>query len=77
MLAIFYSSNMRFRSDGDQMELERGFIGDKLKTSKRVFWAPVEVSHDHFLVTPPSHFTPRKVKGQIDALNRYQWNLYW
>jgi hypothetical protein len=27
---------MRFRSDGDQLELERGFIGDRLKTSKRV-----------------------------------------
>ena len=63
MLAIFYSSNMRLRSHGDQMELERGFIGDKLKNLQESFWAPVEVSHDHFLVTPPSHFTPQKVKG--------------
>jgi hypothetical protein len=22
-----------------------------------------EVSHDHLLVTPPSHFTPQKAKG--------------
>jgi hypothetical protein len=36
MSVIFPSSKMRFKSDGDQPKLERGFIGDKLKTSKRV-----------------------------------------
>jgi len=25
----------------------------------------MEASHDHLLVTPPSHFTPQKVKGLL------------
>jgi len=41
-----------------------GFIVDNRKPP-REFNAPLEVSHHHFLETPPSHFTPQKVKGYV------------
>jgi hypothetical protein len=31
----------------------------------REAWAPLEVSPDHLLITPPSHFAPRKVRGLV------------
>jgi hypothetical protein len=35
------------------------------KKPPREFSAPLEVSHDHLLVTPPSHFTPQKVRDFV------------
>ena len=26
---------------------------------------PLEASHDHLLITPPSHFIPQKVRGWV------------
>ncbi len=28
----------------------------------------LEASYDHLLVTPPSHFTPQKVRGWVGVL---------
>jgi len=39
-LAVFISPKKDFRSGGDQLELKRAFIGNKLKTSKRAFGLP-------------------------------------
>ena len=56
---------VRWRSAGDQS----GFIEDN-KIPPRELGTPLEASHDHLLVTPPSHFTPQKAKGWVDRLNK-------
>jgi len=38
------------------------------KETEEYFWdikAPLAVSHYHLLVTPPSHFTPQKIRGYV------------
>jgi hypothetical protein len=32
---------------------------------QREILSPLEASHDHLLITPPSHFTPQKFKGFV------------
>ena len=39
-------------------------MGD-IKKPLREFWTPLEVSRNHLLVTPPSHFIPQKVIGFV------------
>jgi hypothetical protein len=34
----------------------------KMKNPQKDINTPLRVSHDHLLITPPSHFTPRKVE---------------
>jgi len=51
---------MHFRSDRDPLEKSYLRAGIK-KASKRDPKPLLEASHDHLLVTPPSHFTPQKV----------------
>jgi hypothetical protein len=56
-VAIFTLLKKHSRSDGDQCCLKDN------RKPLREFGTPLEVSHDHFLVTPPSHCTLQKVKG--------------
>ena len=51
---------VRWRSAGDQSCL----MGDD-RGPLREFETPSEASQDHFLVTPPSHCTSRKVEGFV------------
>ena len=39
--------------------------------------SPLEASHDHLLVTPPSHFTLQKAKGQVNGFTRLRRNGDW
>jgi len=61
-VAIFILLKRHFSSDGDQCRLKDN------REPLREFGTPLEVSHDHLLVTPPSHFTPQKVSGFVDGL---------
>jgi hypothetical protein len=56
---------VRWGSEGDQNCL----IADN-RGPLREFKTPLEVSHDHFLVTPPSHphFAPQKFEGFVVGL---------
>jgi len=54
---------MRFGSEVIAWNSNVDLLGEKLKTYKRVIGTPMEVSYHHLLATPPSHFTPQKVKG--------------
>jgi len=40
-------------------------IRNKSKNLQESSWAPLEVSHDHLLITPPSHFTLQKVRDWV------------
>ena len=64
MLGIFYSSKMRFRSDGDQREIGP-YCAHESKDLQKGITTPLEVSHDHLLITPPSHFRLQKVRGLV------------
>jgi hypothetical protein len=60
--------NKHFGSDGDQQEIRSVFVEAQTKILQENFGPPLEVSHDHFLVTPPSHFAPQKVRGFVVGL---------
>ncbi len=45
---------------------------DSAKHPQREILSPSEVSHDHLLITPPSHFTPQKVRGLVSEFTRLQ-----
>jgi hypothetical protein len=67
---------LRFAEDRLQVRLRSAGTqkGDLLginKKPRREFLAPLEVSHDHLLITPPSHFTPQNTKGWVDGLINY------
>jgi len=50
---------------------------EQIKNLQETFWGPLEVSQDHFLVTPPSHFTPQKVEGfVVGKLATAEINIY-
>ncbi len=51
---------LRWRSAED-----RAILWDELKNLQKGITTPLEVSHDHLLATPPSHFPPRKVGGFV------------
>ena len=61
-------------SNEDAIQVRWGSAGDRvalLKINKKPpkgFKTPLEASHHHFLVTPPSHFTPQKVEGFVVGL---------
>jgi hypothetical protein len=65
---LFNSLKKHFGSDGDQQEIRSVFIEARTKILQESFGPPLEVSHDHFLVTPPSHFTPQKGEGFVVGL---------
>jgi len=65
---LFKSLKKHFGSDGDQREIRSIFIEAQTKILQESFGPPLEVSHDHFLVTPPCHFTPQKVEDFIVEL---------
>ena len=48
--------------DGDQLKSNVDLLKDK-KRLQESDWIPLESSHGHFLVTPPSHFALQKAKG--------------
>ena len=58
------SAEMPFRSDGDKLE-EWLCLRDELKNLQKGITTLLEASHDHLLITPPSHFMPQKVKGFV------------
>jgi hypothetical protein len=51
---------VRWRSSGEQ-----AILRNELKSLQKGFTILLEASLSHFLVTPPSHFTPQKVKGFV------------
>jgi hypothetical protein len=51
---------LRWRSAGEQAVRKH-----KSKSLQKGALTLLEASHDHFLVTPPSHFTPQKVEGFV------------
>jgi hypothetical protein len=38
---------------------------DESKSLQKGITTLLEASHDHLLITPPSHFTPQKVEGFV------------
>jgi hypothetical protein len=58
-------------SKGLAIEKRRNWEGPDSKKGKtarrpqREILSPLEASQDHLLVTPPSHFTPQKVRGFV------------
>ncbi len=51
---------MPLRSDGDRLE---GYVEQKLENLQKGIVPLMEALNRHLLVTPPSHFTPQKIKG--------------
>jgi hypothetical protein len=51
---------VRWRSTGD-----RAILWHELKNLQKGIKTLLEASHDHLLVTPPSHFKPQKVRGWL------------
>jgi hypothetical protein len=61
--------HLLFIEDALQVRMEidgsRAALSAELKNLQRSITPPLEVSYDHLLITPPSHFRLRKVRGWL------------
>ncbi len=63
-LVFFFMPINPAKSDGDQPQ-NGSNLRQELKSLQKGITTLLEASQDHFLVTPPSHFTPQKAKGFV------------
>jgi hypothetical protein len=63
-MAVFVSPKADFRSDRNQLENRVNLKYEKKSLQEGVTTLP-QASHNHLLITPPSHFILQRVRGWL------------